>query len=153
MSSIIGGESVNSGYSHEYIAKSGLEELKRRILLPRLTLWDKKAYSEEEFKRKFPEDPDGWKENIVGPPPVYAIAKLLNGAIIDLALSFDIAGGKELHNTVHFLGGNLVGEVLTVEEIHKIYAFSRKRYMFDTLWGVLPPDTFATIATEVKNHD
>lgn len=152
MSSIIGGESVNSGYSHEYIAKSGLEELKRRILLPRLTLWDKKAYSEEEFKKEFPECPNGWKENIVGPSPVYEITKLLNGAIIDLALSFDIAGGRELHNTVHFLGGNLVGKVLTVEEIHKIYAFSRKRCMFDTLLGVLPPNAFATIATE-EHHD
>jgi len=149
MSNPIGGESVNSGYSHETIAKSGLEELKRRILLPRLTLWDRRAYSEDEF-RKFSDD---WKENIVGPPPVYASAKFINSAITDLALSYDIAGGRELHHTVHFLGGSSVGGTLTVEEIYKIYAFARRRYIPHKILAVLPPDAYAAIATEVNHHD
>lgn len=152
MANTIGGDSVNSGYSNETIAKLGLKELKRRILLPRLTLWDKKVYSGGEFKKEFLECPNDWKENIVGPHPVYAIAKFLHGAIIDLALSFDIAGGKELHNTVHFLGGNF-GRALSVGDLYDIRAFCEERHMPHKMSAILESKDIDASHTEMKRHD
>jgi len=149
---------ADSRVTPQIITESSLKGLKNALIWPPAS-WDGKVNSEEGHIRI-----TGKRGNIAGyaPLPDFAGYRNLNadnfydhyGRDIGRELSFlyDMAGCEELHKTAYLFGGT-VGTELTVDEINKIYAFSRKRHMFGALWGVLPPDDFAAIAKEVKHHD